>query len=79
MSLAMSSGRYCPFWDKAPNKSQVQRLWDLIAFYYQCAKVPDRLDGLTAEMIKAHGKQNKAQRGNDAAMKCLLHFCNQAG
>jgi len=45
----------------------------MIQFYYKDAGVPDRLDGLTVEMIKEDGKPPR-QRGRAAQVRYLLPF-----
>jgi hypothetical protein len=45
----------------------------MIQQYYVQAKVPDRLDNLTEEMIKGQGKPPK-QRGRAAQVRYLLPF-----
>ena len=67
------------FWDALPKlaagtrKEQVKVLWQMIQVYYQAAKVPDRLDSLTEEMIKDQKKPPK-QRGRAAQVRYLLPF-----
>ena len=70
------------FWELLPllfhgtRKLQVQTLWGIVKIYYHHARVPDRLDGLTAEMIKAKGKSPK-QRGRAAQVRYLLPLAAQ--
>jgi len=67
------------FWEVLPLLSssnrgvQVKLLWNMIQQYYVQAKVPDRLDNLTEEMIKGQGKSPK-QRGRAAQVRYLLPF-----
>ena len=70
------------FWELLPllfhgaRKLQVQTLWGIVKIYYHHARVPDRLDGLTAEMIKAKGKSPK-QTGRAAQVRYLLPLAAQ--
>jgi len=67
------------FWDalpkihQPPRKEQVKVLWQMIQLYYKDARVPDRLDSLTEEMIKDKKKAPK-QRGRAAQVRYLLPF-----
>ena len=67
------------FWDALPlmgappRDHQVKSLWNMIQLYYAEAKVPDRLDGLTEEMIKDK-KSAPRQRGRAAQVRYLLPF-----
>jgi len=67
------------FWDSLPllrappRKEQVKQLWNMIQFYYKDAGVPDRLDGLTTEMIKEDNKPPR-QKGRAAQVRYLLPF-----
>ena len=67
------------FWEVLPMLSQGNRgvqvslLWNMIQQYYILARVPDRLDNLTEEMIKGQGKSPK-QRGRAAQVRYLLPF-----
>ena len=57
------------FWEVLPMLSQGNRgvqvslLWNMIQQYYILARVPDRLDNLTEEMIKGQGKSPKQRAG----------------
>ena len=67
------------FWEVLPllprnnRGEQVKLLWSQIQEYYVVARVPDRLDNLTEEMIKCQGKSPK-QRGRAAQVRYLLPF-----
>ena len=66
-------------WDALPlmvvrrRAEQVKVLWAMVKAYYAEAKVPDRLDSLTDELIKVPGKAPK-QSGKAAQARCLLPF-----
>ena len=67
------------FWDALPlmgappRDRQVKSLWNMIQLYFAEAKVPDRLDGLTEEMIKDK-KSAPRQRGRAAQVRYLSPF-----
>ena len=67
------------FWDALPlmgappRDHQAKSLWNMIQLYYAEAKAPDRLDGLTEEMIKDK-KSAPKQRGRAAQVRYLSPF-----
>ena len=69
-------------WDALPlmgvrsRSEQVKVLWAMVKTYYAEAKVQNKLDNLTEEMIKVPGKAPK-QRGKAAQARYLLPFATR--
>ena len=60
----------------APRQEQVKVLWNMIQLYYKDARVPDRLDSLTDEIIK-HDKKPPRQKGRAAQVRYSLPFATK--
>ena len=69
--MAMSFGNALPLMGVRSRAEQVKVLWAMVKTYDDEAKVPNKLDKLTEEMIKVPGKAPK-QRGKAAQARYLL-------